>query len=223
MTQNSVFIWIPKNAGTSFSIAIGAEKFKTLDDVKSGFQNQGRVTFVHMDYARLVKEGYVTSAFDQTAFKYCFVRNPYDRAVSLYKYLMKVNRLKYLSWSLRIKEKFFSRGNIEISFLEFCRLLSEYEVEPVGLYSSKRVNHCNPQVRWIENLDMDFIGRFENLDNDTNRVFEELGLQGVEMIHENRSNDHGYEGFYCQESKEIIEHLYHEDFSQFGYERQVKL
>jgi len=30
-------------------------------------------------------------------------------------------------------------------------------------------SHCNPQVRWIENLDMNFVGRYENLAEDFER------------------------------------------------------
>lgn len=198
---NAVFIWIPKNAGTSVVHALrryGLVKTKEKERIKYQFSQRGLVTFGHMDYFALLEEGYISPEFDRTAYKFCFSRDPYDRAVSTYVYLRK---------SLGFEE----------SFLEFWRRVGEHGPDPIGTHHVLGTSHCNPQVRWIENIEMDFIGRYENLAEDFNRLLEELGLPPHSMGHRNRSKRKSSNEYYCPETKAIIEKLYAEDFEYFAY------
>ncbi len=198
---NVVFIWIPKNAGTSLYYMLrkyACIKVKEIEHVKYRFSQRGLVTFDHMDYALMLKRGYVDTAFDKSAFKFCICRNPYDRAVSLYVYLTK-----------RIHDK--------PSFLSFWQQRKN-DIDGIGLYNVKGMSHCNPQVRWIENVKIDFIVRYENYNEDINRLMLQLGLPGMKVQHHNSSVRQAYESYYCVESKKIIEKIYAEDFSCFDYE-----
>jgi len=199
---NAVFIWIPKNAGTSLNKGLGkygCAKLKKIDRIRYRFSQRGLVTFVHVDYDQLVKHDYVSRKFDSTACKFCFCRNPYDRAVSNYVYLTRFLDPKP-------------------SFLEFWRDVLRNGVDSIGLYNEKGLSHCNPQVRWIENLEIDFIGRFENLAEDSDRIMKQLGLPPLNLEHRNRSERQSLQDYYCPESKRIIEDFYAEDFRYFGYE-----
>jgi hypothetical protein len=199
--KKAVFIWIPKTAGASFFSCLDAPKFwVSLHRIKYRFANNGTVTFSHIDYAELVKKGYVSRKFDESAYKFAFVRNPYDRAVSLFFYLQKYGIL-----------------SSDETFLGLCRRLNEEGCEPVGLYNVSGLSQCNPQVRWIENIEMDFIGRFESIGEDSEKVFRELGLQGVHLPEINKTRHADYREYYCVESKEIVEKFYEEDFRRFGY------
>jgi len=198
---NAVFIWIPKNAGTSVVHALrryGCVKTKEAGRIKYQFSQRGLVTFGHMDYYTLLEEGYISQDFDRTSFKFCFSRDPYDRAVSLYVYLRE------------------SQG-LDESFLEFWRRVGENGPDPIGIHHGIGTSHCNPQVRWIENIDMDFIGRYENLAEDFDKLTKELGLPAHSMSHQNRSSRKSSSEYYCAETKAIIEKLYAEDFEYFGY------
>ena len=200
--MNAVFIWIPKTAGASFYSRIDAPKlWVSLHRVKYRFANRGTVTFSHMDYAELVRQGYVSRKFDESAYKFSFVRNPYDRAVSLFHYLKK-------------------RGIVpaDESFLEFCRKLRDEGCEPIGLYNVLGRSQCNPQVRWLENIKMDFVGRFESIAEDSEKVFRHLGLKDVHLPVINKTAHASYKECYCPESKEIVEKFYAEDFRSLGYE-----
>ena len=200
--KKAVFIWIPKTAGASFYSCLDAPKlWVSLHRVKYRFANVGTVTFGHMDYTELVRKGYVSRQFDESAYKFAFARNPYGRAVSLYFYLRKYGILPS-----------------EESFLAFCRRLHEKGCEPIGLYNVSGLSQCNPQSRWTENIEMDFIGRFETIAEDSEKVFRTLGLQNVHLPRINKTDHGGYEEYYCRESKEIIEEFYAEDFRNFGYE-----
>ena len=199
--KKAVFIWIPKTAGASFYSCLDAPKlWVSLHRIKYRFANNGTVTFGHIDYSELVRKGFVSRQFDESAYKFAFVRNPYGRAVSLYFYLKKYGILPSSE-----------------SFLGFCRRLNEYGCEPIGLYNVSGLSQCNPQIRWIENIKMDFIGRFESIGEDSEKVFNELGLQNVHLPEINKTDHAGYEDYYCSESKEIIEKFYEEDFRSFDY------
>jgi hypothetical protein len=200
--RDAVFIWIPKTAGASFFSCLDIPKFwVSLHKVKYRFANTGTVTFSHMDYSALVRHGYVSRKFDESAYKFTFVRNPYDRAVSLFYYLRKYGILPP-----------------EETFLSFCRKLRDEGCEPIGLYNVSGLSQCNPQVRWLENIDMDFVGRFESIREDSDRVFRELGLPDVHLPILNKTDHASYKECYCRESKEIVEKFYEEDFRILGYE-----
>ena len=205
--RDSVFIWIPKNAGSSFFNLYhrfgSAPKCKTLHQVEYRFPQRGHVTFGHMDYANLVRSDFVSQSFNASSYKFCFSRNPFSRAVSLYFYLC---------------------GNRQdLTFLDFCRELSQKGAHPIGLYNRKENSQCNPQVRWIEDLDMDFVGRVENISNDTAQLMNAIGLQHEALPFLNASKHAVYSKYYCRESRDIIVDFYRKDFQQFGYRTEMTL
>lgn len=200
----AVFIWIPKTAGTSVFSLLDAPKLKSLHLARFRFANRGIVTFGHMDYAELVRRGIVSAAFDRSAFKFAFSRNPYERAVSLFDYVQRYGVL--------------TEGE---QFLSFCRRLAAGECEDIGLYNVMGLSQCNPQTRWLRDLDMDFIGRVNNLEEDSRRVAERLGVEFTSTPHLNASERRDYRTYYCRESLQIVEEFYAEDFRQLGYEKNL--
>ena len=72
-------------------------------------------------------------------------------------------------------------------------------------------------MRWIENTKIDFMGKFESLEEDFNRILNDLKLPPVELPHHNITSHKHFSHYYCQESKEIIQNFYHRDFINFGY------
>ena len=206
---NAAFIWIPKTAGSSIYSLLGSPpKLKKLHLVRNRFVNKGIVTFGHMDYSKLVKRGYVSRRFDESAFKFAFSRNPYDRAVSLYEYLKTQKIMKQM------------RVPCNESFLSFCRRLKNNGCENIGLYNVRGFSQCNPQVRWIENVRVDFIGKYESLEKDSKEILDLLELPAARLPHLNAMHHADYRSYYCSESKEIVEEFYEEDFRYFGYETQ---
>lgn len=213
--SDAVFIWIPKTAGTSIYKVLanyGCQRLKNTRLVEEAFPNKGLATFVHMDYQKLVETGYIPKQFDQNSFKFCFCRNPYSRSVSLFFYLKKVNKMQQ-----------------DVSFIDFCRVLMEIEIPDIGLYNTcgkmyvdgkfyTSLSLCNPQIRWIRGIDVDYIGRLENLESDLDHILDQLGLRRTRKVPaENTTNHQGYRKYYCKESKAIIENLYEPDFKRFNY------
>lgn len=197
---DAVFIWIPKTAGTSVNAALNFPKLKTRRAVKYHFGQRGHVTFGHMNYAGLWEAGYISHRFHRAAFKFAFVRNPYARAVSLYTYFQKIGKL--------------CAG---ASFLQFCRTLESESRRPVGLYNAWGWSQANPQTAWLDNLDIDYLGRMEHLTEDLRDIQGRLGAKKRTPTWLNRSNVGFLADFYCRESRDLIRRVYDADFRKLGY------
>ena len=213
MKKDVLFIWIPKSAGYSVYdtlIKYGCTQ-KIWENPSYEFENKGISTFGHMSILSLIEKGIMSEEYFQNAFKFCFVRNPWDRLASLYCYFK------------RIKRK-----NVEDcpDFINFCRKLEREKIPPVGFYNVEGFSQCNPQLDWITDKDgkivVDFIGRFENLEEDFKKVCEIIGIK-EELPHSNKTDHKNYmEYYHYEETKKIVDKLYEKDIKVFNYEFCLK-
>lgn len=188
--QNFIFIHIPKNAGTSIERALG-------------------IPILNHDTCISMKRKIGDKRFNNR-FKFAFVRNPYDREVSLYKYKLKENKDTAPSSFLKM--------TFEEWLGEKWRQHEEYgKVIDLQLYE-----HAWPQMQYLKNEEneivVDFIGKFENLNSDFEFVKKKLGVKAT-LPHLKPSNDNGkgYRSYYSETSKSIVENIYKEDFEHFDY------
>lgn len=207
MNDNVLFIHIPRTAGNWIKQSIGIKNFNTPTLVNQEFKGKGIVSFGHQDYKELVKSGIVKKKFDKSAFKFCFCRNPFDRAVS------------YYFWTLKIRPEILPGSK---SFLEFSKNLNN--IKPLREHIYKfldGVSFC-PQHNHIRNIKIDFIGRFENLEEDLKEVADILNLK-VRSVKPNHQTCHyPYQNYYNDESVSNILEYYKKDFEYFGYKKQLE-
>jgi hypothetical protein len=133
-------------------------------------------------------------------FKFTIVRNPYDRLLSNYFYrklMLKDNRVHDLSFKNWITN---SRD---------------------GNYSFENCLSRHTQLDWIvdENGEVivDFIGKFENLQEDFDTICDKIGIPHQQLPHKNKSKHKHYTEYYDEETKQIVAEKYAKDIEYFGY------
>jgi hypothetical protein len=203
---DSIFIWIPKNAGTSIYEMLkqhGLVKLKSATSVRRYFRGSGRVTFGHIDIGALIAEGMVSREFVDGAFKFAITRDPYARAVSLYSYLLKHELAHWPE---------------PPDFLQLLRILVEGDYDRIGLFNSRGLSQCNPQVAWLRAAPPDKLYKVEELDEFVADLSMRWGVPSWDMPHLNRSASEQLN--FAREEAELIERIYAEDFEELGYRRQ---
>lgn len=143
-------------------------------------------------------------------FRFSFVRNPWDRMVSAYHYLRSGGsgkRDKEISKELSVFKTF---DDFAVSWLNEKKLEEKI--------------HFVPQYEFLKNheglVDLDFIGRFENLSRDVEKLCCQLGrdkvhLNKLKKINASKRGD--YRQYYTETSREIVAELYKKDITMFGY------
>lgn len=208
-SRMGVFIWIPKTGGTSVMEALRPARiqyFKTARDVLYSFPQRGLATFGHMEYGVLLRNGLIDHDFHRSSFRFCFVRNPFTRAVSLYHYLV---RKKHVPASL--------------GFEEFICGIERKGVPSVALDTWLGVSQCNPQCAWTRGAaPMTFVGRFERLEEDYSIVCAELGLKRIEAlpVRNRRVRGADDEALLSGRAIDAIRRYFADDFQEFGYSLQ---
>ena len=139
------------------------------------------------------------------AFKFSFVRNPWDKVYSHYKYRVATNQtgmrdrhIPFRDWVLR------AYGECQLPYYDQPKMFM-------------------PQQRWLIDDDgalmVDFVGRFENLDADFRRICDHLRIQR-ELAHLKRSdapNYCNYRDAYDLESRACIAERFSIDVDAFEY------
>lgn len=209
---DAIFVWVPKSAGTSVWRALeagNAEQFLSTDEIR-GATMQGINTFGHMSLPALLEGGFVDPDYFRRALKFAFVRNPFDRAVSLFEFLKRRRNLPQAT-----------------SFPIFCEFIRHRAYEPIGLYNRTELSQLNSQCTWLKdaagNPLCDFIGRYENLEEDFNTIKQRIGggVNLPQLGHFRKSERNETHAYYTPSEVRIIQDAYREDFETFGYNMEL--
>ncbi|MBU3071532.1 sulfotransferase family protein [Aestuariicella sp. G3-2] len=184
----SIFIHVPKAAGISVAHAL------------FGCRGGGHATY--RDYYRHF--GKEMSDF----FVFSIVRSPVDRAFSAYTFL----RSGGISDFDRVMQKeVFSRFD---SF-------SEFVIEYLNDDTCRKLLHFKPQVDFLKNskgvLDIDFIGKFENIDKDFSYISERVIGRGGSLVALNATKGKPKELNLDSGVVDKLNKIYVEDFEALGY------
>ena len=137
-------------------------------------------------------------------FQFAFVRNPWDRLLSCF--LDKTKATVGTKWQLRDYVKYKN-----YSFNDFV-----YSIKDDDLNICNR--HHRLQYNLINHDYVNFIGKFENLQKDFNKICKLSNLPKFKLPHFNKTNHRHYTEYYNEETKQIVAEKYAKDIEYFGYE-----
>ncbi len=158
--------------------------------------------------------------------KFMFVRNPWNWVVSQYFYNFGQKPLQRLR-QLDPRSGIQARTNLTavVAHLENKTRLAPIDV--AVLYEHLRQYRAVPeadslfQSTYAFDSDgtplVDFIGRFEHLENDFAAITSHLGIE-VELRKKNMSNHNRFQTYYSDDTVEFVAHLYAVDIANFGYD-----
>ncbi|WP_257933238.1 sulfotransferase [Campylobacter lari] len=192
-----IFIHVPKVAGSSIERVIYQTDRWLVGHVKAS------------DYVKLDRDKF------ESYFSFGFVRNPYDRMVSAYHYLRRGGgNLVDETWA---KENIYKYN----SFEEFVLNLQNND-ERIKILSWM---HFVPQYKYLcdndKNILVNFIGKFEKLDEDFKKILNILKRKD-NLVHVNKSQHGDYKDYYNYKTHKIIREIYKNDFEIFDYDLEDK-
>ncbi|WP_297823019.1 sulfotransferase family 2 domain-containing protein [uncultured Paraglaciecola sp.] len=226
--QKCVFVHIPKNAGQSIEhvfinlLELTWETRAPLLLRRNEHPELGPLRLAHLKAEEYVKYKYMTQEQYEEYFKFAIVRNPWDRLVSFYKYLGYKNQMDFKTF---VTEEFKNKVFKERYW--FVGPQYEYVVDKNG------------------KMIVDFIGKFESLQEDFDRACPLMALPATNVPHVNKSSERNkkpqstfgalketfktgtgksfpsfkrYQDYYDDESSQVVIDLYGKDIEMFEYE-----
>jgi len=232
LCSGAIFVHVPKTAGQSINKALrelsgldweekqSLERRRELLLKENKNLDPGPPKLTHLKASEYVTCGFVSSEQFDSCFKFSFVRNPWDRLVSEYRF-----RNHY--WRFDFKSFLFDHFPNEPGTDAYVHILPQYD------FLFDTTGQCL----------VDFIGRFENLQADFNSVCQKLSIERITLPHKNnsakkrprirdvhkfvrwcrglksqRDNTFGhYTQYYDDESKEFVRYKYRQDIEMFRY------
>lgn len=172
---------------------------------------------------------FIERSYWNDRFSFTFVRNPYDRLVSTYFYIVndvvKEEKIWRAFWWQIVKRGGDRRGSPTVEgFRRFVESYFGQFPNPGPITGDMRyLDHqmLFPQSYWFpSHLPYSFIGRFENFQNDLLEVKRLTNLDTEEEIpNVNRSpRDKGWRQYYTARTTKLVSDFYHEDMERFGYD-----
>lgn len=229
LKNRGIFVRIPKTASTSVESILSDHPNVILNSkLKILPPNKGESSWSNVGLSNLWIQTIGEDKWDKS-FSFVFVRNPYDRAVSSWQHICRMLRkgnliadrsqikLNLVTFFSKVSTKLFHRPVTEgISFDDFLYFLeSEMLVGGAKWHSTEQYIHLtDPDGKII----VDFVGRYENLQNDFTKICETLGIQAAQLPYLKRAKSRReYTHYYNGTRKKIIEKIYKKDIELFGY------
>jgi len=235
-----MFFHIPKTGGSSITYILknlmdGPNTTEKLDIRNGGWQGvlhiDGHQHGSYKDNIELCKK-------HKRYFKFAFVRNPWDLVLSWYLALYgrlddkPINDLssinpkgfrKFLFHYVNSYHpfvspiKYFTKKKHEYKLYRvFCKLFKS-RVLPIEAINKTQLSYISD---YNGNIAVDYLGRFESLENDIKYIMKVLKVTEYDIPRLNVSNFWriNYQDFYDSEGRELISEVYRADIEAFGYE-----
>lgn len=189
----SIFVHIPKACGVSIAHSL-----------------YGNLACGH----RLMRDYELafSSAFLKRCYVFTFVRNPWDRLYSAYRFLSK--------GGMNTADRDWSQRNAR-----HLESFEQFVVSGLADPALARAVHIRPQTRFLRSVSgamfpFDFVGFYENADDDFAVVASHVLGHSSALLHDNKTIGGGsdYRTAYTDRMKEIVARFYADDIALLGYD-----
>lgn len=155
----------------------------------------------------------VDSSMFNSVFKFTFARNPWDRMYSSYQFICN----KPLSRIENIPQDYYKSIGFKRWLMEE-KFFVPNNIPPTPSMIPIQIKNL---VDWIYDGDtclVDYIGRFENINEDFNHILTQIGLPKLPLPHTAKSNRKtDYREAYDSEMVDFISEQHKRDIEYFGY------
>ena len=197
-----VFIHIYKNAGTSITEALLPFAAGQWNRRINAIINRFGVLYPlgpnpyhgHIKASELVEK--MGRGTFSSYFSFAIVRNPWDRQVSLYTYMLKNTRHR--------------QHELIKSLQSFDRYIEWVCAQDVTYQKDFVTSATGEQL-------VDFIGKYENLDADFGQICSRIGISAT-LPKLNISKARPYQDYYSQKTIDLVRGKFEPDISLFDYE-----
>lgn len=201
-----LFIHIPKTAGSSITTALAPysehperhwyNRWLSCVGINVNWYGPLRVRNPrkHTTFGQ-AKRIYPKAMLD-SYFKFAFVRNPWDLMVSYYHY---------------IKSRENHHRSRQVNALKSFKDYIYYEIDRGKVSQSRLIYDAN------DNLQMNYVGRFENLEENFQEICLRVGLPHVRLEHQNKSARRSYQEYYDLETRDLVAKHWEKDIDLFKY------
>ena len=196
-----IFFAVPKTATHAMRIALRPQLHKMDWEQCTLFEKKyfppkefHKLNHGHISYNQL--SGYLLPELLENYFKFAFVRNPYDRFVSACHFIYRKSDAMVNYPIETMKETINNKEKISQAIFQ-------------------------PQYTFLINengdIKMNYIGRFENLTLDYEKVRKQLSLSTEKLLQRNKSSHRPYREYYDTALQESVYEFYKKDFAYFDY------
>lgn len=201
-----LFIHIPKTGGTSIETALEMFYSWKLENTEALFgliqskELLAKGFLSHYLQHLTLRQVLALQANSDELFSFTFVRNPWDRIVSTY-------------------------HNIDPNLIECATAVGiELRNLPFDEFLARVLNfphiHLLDQYQFIvdenEQLMVDFLGRFESLETDFDKICQHLNITAC-LPHKNQSTHLDYRRYYTKATRDLVAVRYQKDIALFQY------
>lgn len=196
-----IFIHIPKTGGTSVEHTLFSSWEEISKNELFGGPNPYQMdNLCHLKFNHIIQS--VGEKIFNSYFKFSFVRNPWDKAVSLFFFSQRPNR-KDLRSLLKLEDTY--------DFKTFVSALIEAPSHP--FFDSQHTFFYKDGKSCI-----DFIGKIENFQNDFDIICENIGITNTTLPRLHCTEHSLYTNYYDDKTIDSIAKRYKEDIIYFNYE-----
>jgi len=206
-----LFVHIAKTGGTSIRAALRPYKWK--DPYRIPLFLCSRISSLshHRLACKLPRHAKAIAAYEMLPrelfnelFKFAFVRNPWDLQVSSYHHIQ--TERPHLLKGVKDFDGFL-RWKLDRSGRAYQYII-DTSIEPQSDYL----------IDLKGNIIVDFIGRYERLEEDFQEACTRIGIKAPKLPHKRQARDRTtYQKYYTDETAELIAKHFKRDIDMFGY------